>query len=79
MRKHKAVNRPVLNVEIGDLGVVDLLDDKEVIWLVLSPIRAFPVPISRTIALNDILSPPPRGTSDGDVGTRDDDGIKSLS
>lgn len=78
MRKHKAVNRPVLNVEIGDLGVVDLLDDKEVIWLVLSPIRAFPVPISRTIALKDIQPPLP-GTSDGDVGTRDDDGIKSLS
>lgn len=70
----KAVDRPVLDVEIGDLGVVDLLDDEEVVGLVLSTIGALAVPVSRTIALDDMAF----GAGDGDVGTGNDDGVEVI-
>lgn len=74
IRDVKTVNWPVFDVEIGDLRVVDFLDDEEVIRLVLSTVGALTIPVSRTITLDDMTI----GTGDDDVGTGNDDGVEVI-
>lgn len=55
------MRRPVLDVQVFDKGVLDFLDHKEVVRLVAATVRAFTVPVSRTISVNDVAC----GSSDG--------------
>lgn len=63
---------PVLDVQVGDLAIVDLLDNDEVIRLVGSTVGALAIPVSLAVSVNDVAL----SSSDGDGVTRDDHGVK---
>lgn len=66
------MRRPILNVQVLNDGILDVLDNEKVIWLVDAAIRPLAVPVRRTIAVDDMA----RDARDGDVGAGQNNGVK---